>query len=206
MILVTDAQGRTVYKTACDRCEKIVALHVPPTEGREILCDTCRLVAKKAKPSTRVIYVKGKTRYKTRCDACGKEEVTQFIPFGDREFLCNACHRQRSQGAHRSNRGAEAGSAERPTYSLSCNQCGRKIEVKFRPDPRERYFCPDCYSGQRRETKPVDPDGPTTRVMFHIECVECGKKEVLNFVPSNRSGAICSACFKKRRERQQKKR
>jgi len=42
---------------------------------------------------------------------------------------------------------------ERKMWSITCNECGKKSQVPFKPDGKRPVYCPDCYKKKRKKSK-----------------------------------------------------
>ena len=227
VIAVEDKDGKTFYRCSCDRCNAMVTLPFRPGLGREVVCNECRWVARKGKPSTRVIRRKDRAQYLTECDTCGTVSKTMFLPKKDRLFLCDTCKRETNDAAGslgepekrepvpeirepaptRTSKPEEptaqadpAESEVKPVYEVPCGKCGTVMSLRFKPRNMASFLCPNCYKAPTRSVKQAEKK-EGTRILYNIECAVCGKKEVVDFVPKFGSDAVCSDCFKSKKRR-----
>lgn len=193
IVEVEDERGVS-FRCPCDECGQVVATKSKPVGGRDFVCETCRLIRRKGKPSTRWRQTHTGVRYITQCDKCGKEQETPFLPKNDRGFLCGGCMRKEPQRDKRPlKKGVEVlGDKKDPLYLVPCDHCRKKVQVKFVPRRDEPFVCQGCFD-QKRERRRNDI--PDTRAFFMIECVKCGRKEMVDFTPNKLGEARCSRCF-----------
>jgi len=226
VIRVDGEDGKTYFRSPCDRCGDMVKTDFQPLEGRELTCRSCRWIAEKAKPSTRVKRRGEKTTYLTECDLCGDVAKTPFMPKKGRKFLCDGCmvaereeaaatavaegepeheavsHAEPSQQAPNPEAPVEKESVEpdKPLFDVTCRACGKVEQFRFKPARGERFLCKDCYLAER-EREAAGKDRPDTRLLFQIECAWCGKHETVSFVPRDLTEPVCSSCYEKRKKR-----
>ena len=219
-IRIEDA-GKTYYRVACDRCTEMVTTPQMPTQEREVVCSSCRWVANKAKPSTKVRRRGHQTNYFTECDRCGKVQKTPFMPKKERAFLCDGCYGEERASDHggpvaepetrETPSPAPAGTRAETTspaknqdrqYEVACRKCGLRVSVRFLPRRGERFVCKDCFLAESaRKDRQKQQGTHGTRLMFNIECVRCGKVEQVDFVPKSLTEAVCTDCYPKKPRR-----
>jgi CxxC-x17-CxxC domain-containing protein len=226
VIRVEDA-GKTYYRGACDRCSAMVTTSKMPLHDQELVCNACRWVISKGKPSTRVRRKGTLTTYFTECDVCGDVQKTPFMPKKERDFLCDLCFRAERQDQARARALASAVevdeapvpdapttepilsevdptpvASEEPLHDVACRQCGKRVAVRFSPARGESFVCKDCFlASSARKEKELNKEKPETRLWFQIECVRCGKLERVNFVPKSLTESICTDCYPKKPRR-----
>ena len=215
IIRVVNADGNTLYKGSCDRCDTLLTVPFPPLLGRDFVCRSCKWVAAQGKPSTKVRRKNDTSLYFTRCDVCETVQKTPFMPKKDRPFLCDGCYREsRPEQENRPKPRAPAGETrparerpkpppqtggqDRPLHEEPCHQCGLKVRIRFLPDPDKPFFCPNCFPVVAEDADQKHRGNEGTRVLFHIECAYCGKREAVDFVPRSLSESYCSECFKQK--------
>lgn len=195
--------GRGSYRGACDHCGQVIASRQPPDKGEDLICRDCRFVELRGKPTTRVLRGKDKFRYITECDRCGKPQKTLFLPKKEIPFLCDSCHREQPRPAGRKPLKKTLGMRETGSeirYSVPCDLCRTKVELRFRPGPNEDFICPSCFEKKQIE-KEKREQRPATKILFNLECSVCGKRETVDFVPRSLTDALCGNCFKSRTRR-----
>lgn len=92
-----------------------------------------------------------RTMYKATCDECGNECEVPFKPSGDKPIYCSNCFedkRDRNGGSRRPRRGSFSRSRfeEKQMFKATCDNCGKKCEVPFRPTEGKPIYCNDCFS------------------------------------------------------------
>ncbi|MCK5044891.1 hypothetical protein KAR26_04170 [Candidatus Parcubacteria bacterium] len=101
------------------------------------------------------------------CADCGKRCEVPFKPTGDKPVYCSQCfsnHRE-SPVSNRSERRDH----ERPRFQdkrmfdATCDQCGKRFELPFRPTGDKPVYCNDCFGKggnsldkNKNKNKPVD--------------------------------------------------
>lgn len=201
VVTVTDQSGQTLFKAACDLCQRTVTRSRIPKEGQPLLCPVCQRIRDKAKSGTRPVFVRDKVVYKAPCDRCGRLDTVEFLPDKTRPFLCIRClhqgHREDPKREHASDKRDPAAA-----HTVVCKRCGKPIQLRFRPEPGFQLLCPDCFSkGKDLNAAPERAASEhRTRVMYQLECTRCGRKETVDFVPKNPDAAICTRCFRKARQ------
>ncbi len=99
-----------------------------------------------------------KVMHRATCAECGRSCEVPFKPTGDKPVYCSECfgNQQESAGYGRDSR-RESRSFDRPKFedkkmfSATCDKCGEKCEVPFRPTSGKPVFCDTCHrSGDTR--------------------------------------------------------
>lgn len=86
--------------------------------------------------------------HQATCSECGKKCEVPFKPTGDRPIYCSTCFEQ--QGGGSSGRSGSK-SFDRPSFgdrqkfSATCDKCGKRCEVPFRPTGGKPIYCDDCF-------------------------------------------------------------
>ena len=85
------------------------------------------------------------------CDNCGKDCEVPFKPTGDKPVLCSDCFsksRGDDRGGNRrdSRDSRRGGFGDKTMYIATCDNCGNKCEVPFRPTPGKPVLCDNCFS------------------------------------------------------------
>ncbi len=93
-------------------------------------------------------------------------------------------------------------------HKATCDKCGNKCEVPFKPTGSKPIFCSDCFQGKddrgsrgggrskfgdRDRGRGRDRD----REMFKATCDECGDRCEVPFKPSGGKPVKCDKCFSK---------
>jgi CxxC-x17-CxxC domain-containing protein len=83
------------------------------------------------------------------CSDCGKRCEVPFKPTGDKPIYCSQCFTNHG-GASRSDSRPERGGrdrsrSDRPMYDATCDTCGKRFELPFRPTGEKPVYCNDCF-------------------------------------------------------------
>lgn len=84
------------------------------------------------------------------CDNCGKDCEVPFKPTGDKPVLCSDCFsksRGDDRGGNRrdSRDSRRGGFGDKTMYIATCDNCGNRCEVPFRPTPGKPVLCDNCF-------------------------------------------------------------
>lgn len=92
-------------------------------------------------------------------------------------------------------------------HDATCNKCGKRCQVPFRPTGERPVYCSDCFgkergdsSFQRNEGRDFDRRDKGgfhagDRRMYSAVCDNCGKKCEVPFMPSEGRNTYCKECF-----------
>jgi len=98
--------------------------------------------------------------HKATCDKCNKKCEVPFKPSGSKPIFCRDCFQSQGGGDDRS-RGSDKYSdrrsggrsddrrSDRQSFKATCDECGSKCEVPFRPSGDKPIFCEKCFGGKR---------------------------------------------------------
>ncbi len=96
--------------------------------------------------------------HKATCDDCGNKCEVPFKPTGSKPIYCSNCFKgkdddNRSRGRNqrsggRSDRYSDRRS-DRQSFKATCDDCGSRCEVPFRPSGDKPIFCDKCFGGKR---------------------------------------------------------
>ncbi len=103
------------------------------------------------------------------CAKCGSACQVPFMPNGRKEVFCSKCfgeingdsrdtgNRSSSYGNSRSprmydNRDGGSNFAEKQMFSATCDQCGERCEVPFRPTNGKPVLCSNCFAASKGES------------------------------------------------------
>lgn len=81
------------------------------------------------------------------CAKCGRDCQVPFKPTGNREVFCSNCFEREDRGGDRNyntNRGNSFG--DKQMFSATCDKCGNRCEVPFKPSSGKPVYCSDCFS------------------------------------------------------------
>lgn len=87
------------------------------------------------------------TTTQATCADCGVKFELPFTPTSNKPVYCNDCFRnKRKQGGQDNRRGQDNRNRPRQMFSATCDKCGQKCEVPFRPSSGKPIFCDKCFS------------------------------------------------------------
>ena len=88
--------------------------------------------------------------HKAKCDKCGDQCEVPFKPTGSKPLFCRDCFKPEDRGdrggggrSHRPDRG------DRRMYKATCDDCGNRCEVPFRPSGDKPIKCDKCFGKGR---------------------------------------------------------
>jgi len=94
--------------------------------------------------------------YKATCAECGKPCEVPFRPSGDKPVYCRECFNMRGDrdgGNDRNDRGnSRSNYGEKQMFSATCDSCGKRCEVPFRPSGGKPVYCSECF-GQKEDDR-----------------------------------------------------
>lgn len=83
------------------------------------------------------------------CSDCGKRCEVPFKPTGDKPIYCSQCftnHGGSSRSDSRPERGGRDRSRQdRPMFDATCDTCGKRFELPFRPTGEKPVYCNECF-------------------------------------------------------------
>ena len=95
-------------------------------------------------------------------------------------------------------------------HDATCNKCGKRCQVPFRPTGERPVYCSDCFEKERGDSMPQRSEGrdrdfdhrdrggfhsSDDRRMYAATCDNCGKKCEVPFMPSEGRKTYCKECF-----------
>ena len=93
--------------------------------------------------------------YKAICDSCGKKCDLPFKPMTDKPVYCSQCFSERGEG--RPSRGENKFDRresrpnkrfqERRMFDATCDKCGKRFELPFKPTGERDVYCSECFKG-----------------------------------------------------------
>jgi len=93
--------------------------------------------------------------HKAKCSDCGNSCEVPFKPTSGKPVFCSDCFS--SQRSDRGDRDSGRSYDRKPRHfdrgdkqmhKATCDECGNKCEVPFKPTGSKPIFCSDCFSGQ----------------------------------------------------------
>lgn len=90
--------------------------------------------------------------HRTKCDDCGNKCEVPFKPTGSKPIYCSDCFSNkggggRSGGSDRRGGGRFDRRQDRPMHKATCDDCGSRCEVPFRPSGDKPIYCDKCFGG-----------------------------------------------------------
>jgi len=99
-----------------------------------------------------------KQMFQATCDKCGDKCEVPFKPTSGKPVLCSNCfgqqgnrHQDRRGGGDRGRRSFDRGGrsgGDREMHQATCDKCGNKCEVPFRPTAGKPIYCNDCFGSK----------------------------------------------------------
>lgn len=88
--------------------------------------------------------------FRATCSECGNSCEVPFKPSGGKPVLCSDCFgnkggNDRGRGRDRGRFGDRGRSDDRTMHEATCDNCGKKCEVPFRPTSGKPIYCSDCF-------------------------------------------------------------
>jgi len=99
-----------------------------------------------------------KTMHRATCAECGRSCEVPFKPSGDKPVYCSECFGNQQSSDYGRDSRRESRSFERPRFedkkmfTATCDKCGEKCEIPFRPTAGKPVFCNSCF-GKGGDTK-----------------------------------------------------
>jgi len=91
------------------------------------------------------------------CAQCGAACKVPFKPNGRKEVFCSKCFETNGGGSRESSYSAPKGRpsfSDRQMFSATCDQCGQRCEVPFRPTNGKPVLCSNCFAGKNDNRGP----------------------------------------------------
>lgn len=95
------------------------------------------------------------------CAQCGASCKVPFKPNGRKEVFCSKCFEMNGGGAKRESgfgdsrspkmfdrRDSQTNYNDREMFSATCDQCGERCQVPFRPTQGKPVLCSNCFAGK----------------------------------------------------------
>lgn len=85
--------------------------------------------------------------HQATCDECGNECEVPFKPSGGKPVYCKNCFNKGDNNTSRERGGNsyDSRNSDRRMYQTTCDQCGDRCEVPFRPSGDKPVYCNDCF-------------------------------------------------------------
>lgn len=98
--------------------------------------------------------------HRATCADCGRNCEVPFRPTGDKPVYCSSCFGKDdssnrgggfnkrggfSKGGGFNKRGGGFDRDDREMFKVTCDDCGRRCEVPFKPSSDKPVFCSDCF-------------------------------------------------------------
>jgi len=86
--------------------------------------------------------------HRATCDKCGRECEVPFKPTGERPVYCKDCFRKESPESSGKFGGHDSGRPsfeEKRMFEATCDKCGNRCEVPFRPTGEKPVYCRACF-------------------------------------------------------------
>lgn len=83
------------------------------------------------------------------CKDCGKEFV---FTAGEQEFYAEKGFQNepsRCKECRQAKKGARRTGERREMFDAICTECGKPVQVPFKPNPDRPVYCRDCYEARR---------------------------------------------------------
>ena len=91
------------------------------------------------------------------CAQCGAACKVPFKPNGRKEVFCSKCFETNGGGSRESSYSTPKGRpnfSDRQMFSATCDQCGERCEVPFRPTNGKPVLCSNCFAGKNDNRGP----------------------------------------------------
>lgn len=105
------------------------------------------------------------------CAKCGVSCQVPFKPNGRKEVFCSKCFETQGGGSRGSSyvesRGASRIYDKREMYNATCDQCGERCQVPFRPTNGKPVLCSNCFAdrnGDRGARSSVSLEAISTKL------------------------------------------
>lgn len=86
------------------------------------------------------------TMHQATCSKCGKDCEVPFRPTGERPVFCSDCFKNEGGNMGRSEgRNFGRSSFDKQMHEATCDKCGNKCEVPFKPTGGKPIFCSQCF-------------------------------------------------------------
>lgn len=92
---------------------------------------------------------RGGEMHKTICDDCGRSCEVPFKPSGNKPVYCNSCFKPQREDSGRGGRDDRGGRdnrrEDRQMHKATCDDCGERCEVPFKPSGDKPIYCSACF-------------------------------------------------------------
>lgn len=86
--------------------------------------------------------------FQATCNKCGDQCEVPFRPTGERPIYCKNCFRRDEGPQSRPFGGRDQGRpsfGDKRMFEATCNRCGNRCEVPFRPTGEKPVYCRECF-------------------------------------------------------------
>ncbi len=85
--------------------------------------------------------------HKATCDKCSKKCEVPFKPTGSKPIFCSDCFQGGDRGGRGGGRrfGGDRDRGDRKMYKATCDECGDRCEVPFKPSGDKPIKCDKCF-------------------------------------------------------------
>lgn len=107
--------------------------------------------------------------HRATCNKCGRDCEVPFRPTGERPVFCQDCFKKEGPAAPREFGGRDAGRPsfeEKRMFEATCDRCGSRCEVPFRPNGEKPVFCRACFG--KNDGGRVDRNPDQFKAQFDI--------------------------------------
>ncbi|MEI7603810.1 MAG: CxxC-x17-CxxC domain-containing protein [bacterium] len=121
-----------------------------------------------------------KQMFRAVCDECGKSCNLPFKPSGGKPVYCSDCFENRGNGNDSRDSGGDSFYKSRfedkKMFTVTCDSCGERCEVPFRPSGDKPVYCNDCFQNkggnsdrnQDRSSQDRSPKSDDNKEQFRI--------------------------------------
>lgn len=130
------------------------------------------------------------------CSECGDDCKVPFKPSGSKPVLCSSCFGDQGGGGSRDfapRNFSREKSFEKRMFQATCETCGEKCEVPFKPTEGKSVFCDSCFrGGDSAKAKPREVNAGSDKYQSQLTALNSKLDEILRIIKpaeSNPKGA-----------------
>jgi len=122
------------------------------------------------------------------CSDCGKRCEVPFKPTNDKPIYCSQCftnHGGASRSDSREDRGGRDRSrGDRPMFDATCDTCGKRFQLPFRPTGEKPVYCNDCFDKEGGSTSSISRSvsAPTNQYKEQFEALNSKLDKILKIL------------------------